>query len=314
MSLVIFNIIIDGEVDPEKVQKLIDKMGMVANILSTEFKSEPFKSLHEKYADKVEVPVELKSKDDWFFYFYLLHKLFEDYLKGGGLKGLIEDLNRLKIKKEEILDTIMGEDVKEGKSDKPVDELASLTVWTYKTPDLLSLLKKFEVNSGKEYEAEYLGLKVYVAIRPDPDELGSYAPYVFLTDNKPRLGLAMGRISIDPYETNVTQLTESRQELVQSVLEEHYEKLTLKSKTEWKGEDIMINQRTYDIVRALRYSRWALKTVKLSFTELVNSLPLLLSTVNDPKSFLKFLREFHDDAEKKGINLDVIKKEVTEMG
>ncbi|WP_048051870.1 hypothetical protein [Saccharolobus islandicus] len=52
-------------------------------------------------------------------------------------------------------------------------------------------MKRFEANIDKEYEAEYFGLKVYVTIKPNSDELDIYEPYVFLTNKKPRLGLKM---------------------------------------------------------------------------------------------------------------------------
>jgi hypothetical protein len=46
-------------------------------------------------------------------------------------------------------------------------------------------MKRFEANIDKEYEAEYFGLKVYVTIKPNSDELDIYEPYVFLTNKKP---------------------------------------------------------------------------------------------------------------------------------
>ncbi len=310
MAVAIFNMIVDGEINVKNVQKFFDNLMIAAETLSKTHTIEPLKSLYEKYRDEVKELEELKGKDDIFYFSYLVHKVFDDYFNNGKLKGLLDEISKIKIDKKELLKKF-EENVGEIKED---ENLKFPVLWTFKTYDLLSLMKKFNSIQDKEFEAEYMGLKVYVTIKPFEGEIGLYDPFVFFTKNRPRLGIRFGEIAIDPYEVRILQLYESREHFILPIVEKTCGKLTLKTKTALTISDPLKFKNTAYLTRALRYSHWALRTSKLSLSEVINYLPFILNSVNKPKSFIKSVMDLHDRMEEEGVDLDYIKKEIETLG
>ncbi|ADB86183.1 hypothetical protein [Saccharolobus islandicus] len=310
MAVAIFNMIVDGEINVKNVQKFFDNLMIAAETLSKTHTIEPLKSLYEKYRDEVKELEELKGKDDIFYFSYLVHKVFDDYFNNGKLKGLLDEISKIKIDKKELLKKF-EENVGEIKED---ENLKFPVLWTFKTYDLLSLMKKFNSIQDREFEAEYMGLKVYVTIKPFEGEIGLYDPFVFFTKNRPRLGIRFGEIAIDPYEVRILQLYESREHFILPIVEKTCGKLTLKTKTALTITDPLKFKNTAYLTRALRYSHWTLRTSKLSLSEVINYLPFILNSVNKPKSFIKSVMDLHDRMEEEGVDLDYIKKEIETLG
>ncbi|MCH4816382.1 MAG: hypothetical protein QXY87_11680 [Saccharolobus sp.] len=310
MEVAIFNMVIDGEIDVKNVQKFFDNLMMAAETLSKTHTVEPLKSLHERYRDEVKELEELKDKDNIFYFSYLAHKVFDDYFNNGKLKDLLDEISKLKINKKELLKKL-EENVGEVKE---VENLKFSVLWTFKTNNLLSLMKKFNSIQDREFEAEYMGLKVYVTIKPYEGEIGLYDPYVFFTKNRPRLGIRFGEIAIDPYEVRILQLYESREHFILAIVEKICGKLTLKTQTALTITDPLKFKNTAYLTRALRYSHWTLRTSKLSLSEVINYLSFILNSVNKPKQFIKSVMELHDRIEDEGVDLDYIKKEIETLG
>ncbi|WP_218260601.1 hypothetical protein [Saccharolobus shibatae] len=310
MAVAIFNMVIDGEIDVKNVQKFFDNLMMAAETLSRTHTVEPLKSFHERYRDEVKELEELKDKDNIFYFSYLAHKVFDDYFNNGKLKGLLDEISKLKINKKELLKKF-EENVGEVKE---VENLKFPVLWTFKTNNLLSLMKKFNSIQDREFEAEYMGLKVYVTIKPYEGEIGLYDPYVFFTKNRPRLGIRFGEIAIDPYEVRILQLYESREHFILAIVEKICGKLTLKTQTALTITDPLKFKNTAYLTRALRYSHWTLRTSKLSLSEVINYLPFILNSVNKPKQFIKSVMDLHDRIEDEGVDLDYIKKEIETLG
>ncbi|QIW22865.1 hypothetical protein EWF20_00960 [Sulfolobus sp. S-194] len=307
-SIVIYTTVIDGEINVKNQQKFYADLVTAVNIITQSFDKEPLKSLHEKYSDVAKGLEEIKLKDSPLYVSYLSHMVFDDYINNGRLKALVEEVRKLNLHKK-IKEYI--------KIDEEADEEETFplpVVWSFKTPDIFSVFKKIDSVSGKEFETEYLGIKVYLTIRPYSDELGYYAPFLFFTKNKPRLGVKFGDISVDPYEIRVLQLNEERIKFVLPFLEKALGKLILKSKTQLEISDVLEFLNADYIIIALRYTHWALKTSKLTLGEVVNYLPFILASVDKPKQFIKDIKDLYHDIEAGGINLDSVKKEVENLG
>ncbi|MBB5254883.1 hypothetical protein HNQ62_002657 [Sulfurisphaera ohwakuensis] len=307
MALAIFNMILEGEVNVKNFQKFFSNILAAAEILSQAPTEEPLKSLYEKYAEEVKGLEELKSKDDIFYFSYLAHRLFDDYLNNGKLKSLLEEVDKLKIDKTQL----SKKEEKEVKDDK---KLESPVYWIFKTHDLLGLLRKFNSVRDKEFESEYLGVKVYVTIKPNEEEIDLYDPLIFFTKNKPRLGIKFGEIAVDPYEIKVLQIYESREYFILSMMEKICGKLTLKTKIVPEITNVFTFKHTAFLTRALRYTHWALRTSKLTLSEVVNHLPFLLGSINKPKQFVNEVLKDCNRMQTEGIDWDYIKKEIENLG
>ncbi|BFI75759.1 hypothetical protein [Sulfurisphaera ohwakuensis] len=306
MSMIIYTTVIDGEINVKDQQKFFSNLATAVNIISQSFDVEPLKSLHEKYKDVTEGLDEVARKDGPFYASYLSHKVFDDYFNNGRLKALVEEVKKLNIEKK------IKELIEKRREEADKDEVNLPLIWSFRTPDILSVFKKLD--SSKEFETEYLGIKVYLTIRPYSEERGYYAPFLFFTKNKPRLGVKFGEISIDPYEIRVLQLNEERENFVLTFLEKILGKLTLKSKTQLEIKNVSEFLNTEYLLIALRYAHWALKTSKLTLGEAVNCLPLLLASVDKPVQFVKDIKNLYHKIEKDGVDLESIRKEVENLG
>ncbi|MEM1627548.1 MAG: hypothetical protein QXV69_09870 [Sulfolobaceae archaeon] len=310
MQLAVFNMVIDGEINVKDVDKFLNNLIIATETLSQVYNVEPLKSLYEKYRDEVKGLEELKDKDDIFYFSYLANRIFDDYFNNGKLKGLLDEISKLKIDKKQLLKEV---EKKEGKAEEK-GNLTLPVIWYFRTQDLLGLIKKLNASFNKEFESEYLGLKVHVEIKPFQDEIGVYDPFVFFTKNKPRLGIKFGEISVDPYETRILQFSEDRANFILHIVEKVCGKLSLKSKMQVGITDPFKFKNTEYLIRALRYTHWTLRSSKLSLSEVVSYLPIILNIINKPRQFVKSITNFHDKIQEEGVDLDYIKKEIENLG
>ncbi|BDB98352.1 hypothetical protein [Saccharolobus caldissimus] len=313
MELIVYNMVVDGEIKVKNVQKFFENLTNAVNIISQTYNTEPFKSLSEKYRDEIKGLDEVKDKDSVVYISYLAHRIFDDYFNNGKLRGLFDEVStviRNKKQKEKMIKEIVSEE-----ESAEEESLILPIIWTFKTSEpLLDIIKKLDKNSDKEFELEYLGLKVYLTIKPSPDEIGYYEPYIFFTSNKPRLGIKLGEISVDPYEIRMTQLNENRANFILPIIEKICGKLTLKSKTQMKIHNPFEFSNTSYLITALRYTNWALKTSRLSLSEIINFLPFILENLDRPKAFIKAILDAYNKMEKDGVDLDSISNEVKNLG
>jgi len=312
MELIVYNMVVDGDIKIKNVQKFFENLMNAINIISQTYNTEPFKSLSEKYRDEIKGLDEVKDKDGAFYISYLAHRIFDDYFNNGKLRGLFDEVStvlRNKKQKEKMIKEVKNE------GEFPKEESLILPIiWTFNTPDLLDIIKKLDENSDKEFELKYLGLKVYLTIKPSPDVIGYYEPYIFFTSNKPRLGMKLGEISVDPYEIKMIQLNENRDNFILPIIEKICGKLTFKSKTQMKIHNPFEFSNTSYLITALRYTSWALKTSRLSLSEIINFLPFILENLDRPKAFIKAILDAYNKMEKDEIDLDSISNEVKNLG
>ncbi|AAK41717.1 hypothetical protein SULI_11980 [Saccharolobus solfataricus] len=309
MSMIVYTTVIDGEINVKNQQKFFSNLATAVNVISQSFDVEPLKSLHEKYSDVTKGLDEVERKDGAFYASYLFHKVFDDYFNNGRLKALLEEVKESNIEKK-VKEVIKRSE--EEANDEVDDNLP--VVWSFKTPDIFSVFKKIDSVSGKEFETEYLGIKVYLTIRPYSDELGYYAPFLFFTKNKPRLGVKFGDISVDPYEIRVLQLNEERENFVLTFLEKILGNLTLKSKTRLEIREVSQFSNTEYLLIALRYTHWLLRRTKLTLEKAVNYFPFLLASVDKPVRFVQNIKDLYHRIEKDGVDLDTIRKEIENLG
>ncbi|WP_054837396.1 hypothetical protein [Metallosphaera hakonensis] len=192
---------------------------IAVNTLSQVHDAEPFKSLYEKYHGELKGIDELRDKDPALYASYLFHRMFDDYLNNGKLKGLLDEISKIKLDKKRMI-SLMG--VKDKVEAENVVESLSYTVWTFETSNPLDLLKKLDSSIDRDIEIGYMGLKVYLVVKPSPDELGSYESYIFFTKNNPRIGVEVGEISIDPYEVTIVLFDEGMKSLMLSIIEKKF--------------------------------------------------------------------------------------------
>lgn len=292
MNLVNYRLVIEGNSKIKNTDDFYSALLIGARSLIKRPDTELLKPILEKY--KFDIKSELREKDPFLFELFLQQKLLYDYLNDGELKGVVEDILSLvknKKRKEEIVNYV--------KDSFEINPIAA----NYKIGNISTILKKFNSNE-KEFKEQYYDTYVYLKVFSHG--LPFYEVLVFFSSEKPRLGITLGEIIINPKEITITALNEDKLKLEEIILRKILGKIEIKNKG-------YVDAYTLELISYLRYAYWGLRSSNLSISESISLLPLIFKSVSKPKELIEDSIKAYKDY-RSNINLEKVTQELKDLG
>ncbi len=289
-NVISYKIAIEGNVKVKNTDEFYSALSIGAKILITK----PNTDLLDFQKYNLNISSELKDKDPLLFEFLVEQKLLKDYVSNGELKEFVEEVLSViknKKKKEEIINSI---------KEDPVINPVSVS---YKVDNIISTLKKFK-SLETEIKENYYDTPIYIKIFSNG--LPFYEVYLFLTEEKPRIGLTVGEIMVNPKEIISTAINEDKIDLEEMILRKVLGKIVRKN----KGP---ADAYTSEFISYLRYTYWGLRSSDLTIGEIIGLLPAIFKAVKKPKELLEETVKAYKDFQN-NINRDKIFQEIKDLG